>query len=181
MKGYHHWLENWVLCVVSERGCKFLFYYKVLISQSTIIDEIPDEVIAALRRKILARRSRTKANMNVVVFSLVSLSYLFRNAFSYTCRSSGFSGCECNILGACDIQGNRVTRLDNEFTGYAPMGIRQFQYGQENLAFLCEGKTTTIMYDCNERLPLYSATMMTGNQLNSNYKRSFSSFQFFQI
>ena len=116
--------------------------------------------------------------MNVVVFCLLTLISLFRNAFSHTCASSGFSGCECNILGACDIQGNHVTGLDNKLTGYAPMGIPQFQYGPVNFAYLCEGQTTTILYDCNAKIPLYSATMMTGNQLNTpGYNRIGNSFK----
>ena len=114
--------------------------------------------------------------MNVVVFCLLTYSYLFRNAFSRQCDSSGFKGCECNILGACDIKGNKVYDLDNKFTGYAPKGIQQFQYGRENLAYLCETQTTTIMYDCNARIPLYSATMMTGDQLKTRYKRKNYSF-----
>ena len=36
---------------------------------------------------------------------------------------------------------------------------------------------TTIMYDCNARIPLYSATMMTGDQLKAGYKRKDYSFR----
>ena len=117
--------------------------------------------------------------MNVVGLCLLTFSYLFQNVFSQTCDSSGFRGCECNILGACDIKGNKVYGLDNKFTGYAPKGIQQFHSGflRENLAYLCEGQTTTIMYDCDERIPLYSATMMTGKQLNDSYNSISSSFR----
>ena len=118
-----------------------------------------------------------KLNMNAVVFCLLSFSYLFQNAFSHRCYSSGLSGCECNILGACDIQGNPVSGLDKNFTGYAPIGIQQFQGGPENLAYLCEEQTTTIMYDCNARIPLYSATMITGKQLNASYNPLGTSFR----
>ena len=121
-------------------------------------------------------RSRTKLNMNVVVFCLLTFSCLFRNAFSHKCDSSGFSGCECNILGACN-KGNPVPGLDDKFTGYAPKDIQQFKYGWDNLAYLCETQATTIMYDCNARIPLYSATMMTGNQLKARYKRKNYSFR----
>ena len=116
--------------------------------------------------------------MNVVVFSLLTFSYLFRNTFSHKCDSNGFSGCECNILGACDFEGNPVSGLDNKLTGYAPMGIQQFQNGKNNLAYLCERQTTTIMYDCDARIPLYSATMMTGDQLDKGYKCGKTSFRF---
>ena len=99
--------------------------------------------------------------MNVVVLCLLTFSYLFPSAFSHKCASSGFSGCECNILGACNFEGNPVSGLDNKLIGYAPTGIQQFQNGENNSAYLCEAQTTTIMYDCNARIPLYSATMMT--------------------
>ena len=118
--------------------------------------------------------------MNVVVLCLLTFCYLFRNAFSRKCHSSGFRGCECNILGACDINGNKVLYgSDNKFTGYAPKGIEQFRnrWFENNLAYLCEGQTTTIMYDCDARIPLYSATMMTEKQLNAGYKRPGTSFR----
>ena len=93
------------------------------------------------------------------------------------CQSSGFGGCECNILGACDINGNKVQGLDNKMTGYAPIGIEQFAYATKqgapnpNLAYLCEGNTVAILYDCNARIPLYAATVMTAAQLIGKYNR----------
>ena len=59
-------------------------------------------------------------------------------------------------------------------TGYAPSGIEQFGYrkgGRSNLAYLCEGGTVAILYDCNARIPLYATTVMTAAQLTGKYNR----------
>ena len=82
--------------------------------------------------------------------------------------SSGFKGCECNILGACNVDGNVNQDNNPTLDGYAPSGIEQFAYikpGGPNLAYLCEGGTVAILYDCNARIPLYAATVMTAAQL----------------
>ena len=34
---------------------------------------------------------------------------------------------------------------------------------------MCEDNTVAILYDCNARIPLYAATVMTGNQLKARY------------
>ena len=81
-----------------------------------------------------------------------------------------FKGCECNILGACNVDGNVNQDNNPTLDGYAPAGIEQFAYIKPggvipNLAYLCEGGTVAILYDCNARIPLYAATVMTGKQL----------------
>lgn len=46
-----------------------------------------------------------------------------------------------------------------------------------NLAYLCEGRTMGILYDCNNRIPLYAATVMRGSQLSgADDRRPKSSF-----
>ena len=39
-------------------------------------------------------------------------------------------------------------------------------YGRLNLAYLCEGRTVCILYDCNNRIPLYAATVIRGSQFS---------------
>lgn len=91
------------------------------------------------------------------------------------CRWRGFGGCECNILGACDVHGSPKPGLDmTTLTGYAPYGLEIFSSGDgksPNLAYICEGNTVAILYDCNKRIPLYAATAMSGDQLNDAYRR----------
>ena len=80
------------------------------------------------------------------------------------CQGNGFGGCESNFLG-----------------GRAPTGLEIFSTGKgqnKNLANLCEGKAVAILYDCNKRIPLYAATVMTGDQLNSaEYSRPSTGFR----
>ena len=83
-------------------------------------------------------------------------------------QSRSFKDCECNILGACNVDGNVNQDNNPTLDGYAPSGIEQFGYvkgGVSNLAYLCEGGTVAILYDCNARIPLYATTVMTGAQL----------------
>ena len=96
---------------------------------------------------------------------------------NHPCKWSGFGGCECNILGACDIHGKPKPDLDTKtLSGYAPsiLQIPTYSNGdgqKQNLAYLCEGNTVAVLYDCNKRIPLYAATVMTGDQLNAKFDR----------
>ena len=68
-------------------------------------------------------------------------------------------------MDACDAQGNPR----NNWVQYLPSGVVKFGYvvqGAQNLAYLCEDSTVAILYDRNARIPLYSATVMTGQQLS---------------
>lgn len=81
------------------------------------------------------------------------------------CKWSGFTGCECNFIGACDDSGKLKPGINpTTLEGYAPTGLEIFSdtFGQKlrNLAFLCEAGAVAIMYDCNKRIPLYSAIMV---------------------
>ena len=92
------------------------------------------------------------------------------------CQWNGFGGCECNIFGACDVQGNPKPGLDiKTLGGHAPSGLEIFSKDashNQSLAYLCESNTVAILYDCNKRIPLYAATVMGGSQLNgAGYKR----------
>lgn len=87
------------------------------------------------------------------------------------CQWSGFGGCQCNILGACGVHIQNTSDLNTKtLIGYAPSGLEIFSNDgsqKQNLAYLCEGNTVAILYDCNKRIPLYAATMMSGDQLNA--------------
>ena len=84
----------------------------------------------------------------------------------------GFGGCECNFAGGCNADGVHSGLSFSELT---PTGIDQFAMkdrGITNLVNLCEKGTVAILYDCNARIPLYAATMMTGAQIDTRfYKR----------
>lgn len=103
--------------------------------------------------------------MKLFILSLVVASNVLLQAFCEKCDSSGFRGCECNFLGACDSRNMPVSGLDDELTGYAPNGIEQFQYSTTknppNLASLCEGGFISILFDCNAKIALYAATVIT--------------------
>ena len=121
---------------------------------------------------------------------IIVAEYLMKGVFGQ-CQWSGFGGCACNILGACDSNGNLKPGINpRTLDNYAPSGLEIFSYGdglQTNLAYLCEGGTVAIMYDCNKRIALYAATMMEGAQLNggninrpSNFRPSPSLHPYFQ-
>ena len=78
---------------------------------------------------------------------------------------NGIIGCQCNFMEACDAQGNPK----NNWAQYLPTDVNQ--YGlvvgrQRNLAYLCEVGAVAILYDCNNRIPLYAATIINGSQLS---------------
>ena len=108
----------------------------------------------------------------VGLFFALALSkhFLFRVTEQHKCSSSsGISGCECLFLGACDVHGKLKDKLD--LTKHVPLGLEQFGHvnnplAERNLAYLCEGLTVGILYDCNNRIPLYAATVIRGSQFN---------------
>ncbi|XP_078357424.1 uncharacterized protein LOC144642334 [Oculina patagonica] len=100
---------------------------------------------------------RTNAFLLVVVWNLWSCS----NAINE------LHGCECNIMDACDAQGNPKSN----WAQYLPSGVNNFGYvvqGAQKLAYLCENRTVAILFDRNSRIPLYAATVMTGQQLSAS-------------
>lgn len=104
-------------------------------------------------------------------FALVlSKHFLFRVTEQHKCSSSsGISGCECLFLGACDVHGKLRDYLDLD--KHVPLGLEQFGHvnnplAERNLAYLCEGLAVGILYDCNNRIPLYAATVIRGSQFN---------------
>ena len=98
------------------------------------------------------------------------------------CQTSGFAGCECMFVGGCDWGGEpNVDSTENpHLDGFAPANIEQFAYekssGVQNLGWICEGETVAILYDCNARIPLYSATVIEGNQAGQKVDRSKAKF-----
>ena len=100
----------------------------------------------------------------------LSKHLLFRVTGQHKCNSSpGMSGCECLFLGACDVHGKLKDNLN--LTKHVPLGLEQFGYvnnplAERNLAYLCEGLTVGILYDCNNRIPLYATTVIRGSQFN---------------
>ena len=83
-----------------------------------------------------------------------------------TTGTKGIAPCQCNFMDACDAQGNPKPNLAQ----YLPKGVDRFGFfeqGRRNLAYLCEGGNAVgILYDCNNRIPLYAATVINGAQLS---------------
>ncbi|XP_022781680.1 uncharacterized protein LOC111322777 [Stylophora pistillata] len=75
------------------------------------------------------------------------------------------AACQCNFMGACDAKGRKNPNLAR----YLPKGMDNFgliERRRRNLAYLCEGVDAVgILYDCNNRIPLYAATVIHGAQL----------------
>ena len=76
----------------------------------------------------------------------------------------------------CNAQRHPVPGLDHKLTGYSPTGVEQFGgfiegTDKQNLAYLCNDGAVAVLYDCVNRIPLYSATMMDEQQLNAAYQR----------
>ena len=98
------------------------------------------------------------------------------------CKTSGFTGCECMFVGGCNWGGkpNVDSTKNPHLDGFAPANIEQFAYekssGVKNLGWICEGGTVAILYDCDARIPLYSATVIEGNQAGQKVDRSKASF-----
>ena len=87
-----------------------------------------------------------------------------------TVGAAGLLGCECNFLGACNVRGNRVSRLN--ILNHLPNGLERYAHAKsvvsgKDFSFLCEGGAVAILYDCNNRIPLYAATVVNGSQLSA--------------
>ena len=97
--------------------------------------------------------------------AIIVAEYLMKGVFGQ-CQWNCFGGCACNILGACDSNGNLKPGINpRTLDSYAPSGLESFSEGdglKRNLAYLCEGGTVAIIYDCNKRIALYAATTMEG-------------------
>ncbi|RMX61385.1 hypothetical protein pdam_00018288 [Pocillopora damicornis] len=85
--------------------------------------------------------------------------------------TNGIAACQCNFMEAYDAQGNSNPNLAQ----YLPTGVDQLglvEQGLRNLAYLCEGGDAVgILYDCNNRIPLYAATLINPHfqQQNNDY------------
>ena len=109
------------------------------------------------------------------VLTVVMMGHLLQE-ISGQCQSNGFRGCdcECNIMKACDTQGKPRPKLNYKLTGYSPSGLEKFGSflgKKQNLAYLCENGAVATLYDCENRTPIYSATVMDKQQLNAKYSR----------
>ena len=60
-----------------------------------------------------------------------------RSNMAELCNTNDLEGCECNILGACDTNGNQK----QDWNKYLPRGADQFGYVVlivQNLRYVCE-------------------------------------------
>lgn len=76
----------------------------------------------------------------------------------------GLYGCECNFVNACNPQGKRQENWDQ----YLPQGVNKLGKpvgSKRNLFYLCEDNTVAILFDGNSKIPLYSAIVITDQQL----------------
>ena len=111
------------------------------------------------------------AKISAIIFVLVTC-LPFEMVAQLRCSTAGvagLTGCECNFLGACDVRGRK--RAGMNILEHSPEGLERYAHFKglfgRNLAFLCEGKTVAILYDCNNRIPLYAAIVVTGSQLST--------------
>ena len=110
------------------------------------------------------------ARFTAVIFAFIASTNLLLEVMGQACSTSGIrggiSGCECVFLGACDAHGAQKAGLN--ISNHLPSGLELFGYALpgRNLAYLCEGGTVGILYDCNSRIPLYAATVIYGSQLS---------------
>ena len=111
------------------------------------------------------------ARVSAIIFVLVTC-LPFETIAQFRCSTAGVAGlkgCECNFLGACDVRGRK--RAGMNILEHPPKGLERYARFEDsfgtNLAFLCEGKTVAILYDCFNRIPLYAATVVTGRQLST--------------
>ena len=110
------------------------------------------------------------ARFIAVILALVNY-ILFETTGQPRCSTTStvdLAGCECNFLGACDVSGSQNPGLN--ILNHAPRGLEMYagvkKFGR-NFTFLCEGNTVAILYDCNNRIPLYSATIVKGSQFSA--------------
>ena len=114
------------------------------------------------------------AKFTAIIFVLVNCMP-FEAAALDRCSTAGMAslaGCECFFVGACDVRGRKIPGLN--ISKNSPNGLEAFAHAEENLAFLCEGTAVNalaILYDCNNRIPLYAATVITGSKLSVKYDR----------
>lgn len=107
--------------------------------------------------------------MSMFTFPFVVLSHLLLEVSGQPCSTNGIqglAGCECNILGACDVDGLKKNNLN--LIEHLPEGMHLFglvEGNSRNLAYLCERREVAILYDCNNRIPLYAATALNEDQL----------------
>ncbi|PFX31091.1 hypothetical protein AWC38_SpisGene4101 [Stylophora pistillata] len=98
---------------------------------------------------------------------LVVIEYLLNEVAGQQCSTigiDGIDGCQCTFMEACDEKG----KPKSTWPQYLPTGVDQFGLvhgGSQNLAYLCEDSAVAILYDCNNRIPLYAATVIEGAQL----------------
>lgn len=83
-----------------------------------------------------------------IVFVLVVVGNLWPCS-----NASDLQGCECNIMNACDEHGKPQPNV--------------YVVQVQNLAYLCEDGTVAILFDCNSQIPLYAATVLTGEQFSA--------------
>ena len=131
--------------------------------------------LVPLKLESVLKKAEKKMIRTLIFLACIGL--FLQGISSQGCQGNGFKGgCECNIMGACTLSGIPKRVLSRTLPGYSPAGLEQLaysMYGRQspNLAYLCEGKTVAILYDCNARIPLYAATAMKGDQLSVGYER----------
>ena len=72
--------------------------------------------------------------------------------------------CDCNFANACNPQGKRR----ENWAQYLPQGVDKLRNPvgpMQNPIYLCEDNTVAILFDPNSKIPLYSAIVITDQQL----------------
>ena len=93
------------------------------------------------------------------LFVLIIIIVIFVQ-ISDTLNVSHLKGCECNFANSCS---NQETPLEI----YLPQGVDEFGKPVKNLFYLCEEEAVATLFDCNSKIPLYSAAVITKEQLSA--------------
>jgi len=99
----------------------------------------------------------------VSAFVLSKCSFLTALPQCSTDCIRGLAGCKCTFSGACNVYETHSPGLN--ISHHLPKGLKLYSYRESslidrNLAYLCEGETVAILFDCNSRIPLYTATVI---------------------
>ena len=129
-------------------------------------------------------KTLTTTRLRIVYFVLFVHSYLIH--FSKTqapCAGNGLTSCACNFIKACEW--DSITKTFSVFKcskddldKFFPKGLNVLAKNQTKVAEICEPGSICIFYDCENRIPIASALVLTADQYNYDYGRPRYSFRY---
>ena len=113
-------------------------------------------------------------NKKLLYRILLTLLFVGSGGSQQTCTSTKAiaNNCDCHFIGACDWTQSPPAPLANPAAAM-PVGINTFAKDPTNpeTTEICEGtqNTLAIFYECDLRIPLYSARVLTDADMKSTY------------